>query len=34
MKEDIDISAGTIIEGKDTIECVGNRIYDEIARVA
>ena len=34
MKEDIDINAGTIIEGKDTIECVGNRIYDEIARVA
>ena len=34
MKENIDIDAGTIIEGKETIECVGNRIYYEIARIA
>jgi altronate dehydratase large subunit len=34
MKEDMDINAGTIIEGKETIECVGIKIYDEIIRVA
>ena len=34
MKEDMDINAGTIIEGKEAIECVGIKIYDEIIRVA
>ncbi len=34
MKDDIDINAGTIIEGKESIEQVGKRIFNEITRVA
>jgi len=34
MKENIDINAGTIIDGKETIEQVGKRILNEILRVA
>jgi len=34
MKENIDINAGTVIEGKETIEQVGKRIFNEILGVA
>ena len=34
MKENFDINAGTIIEGKETIEEVGQRIWNEILEVA
>jgi len=34
MRENIDVNAGTIIEGKETIEQVGRRIFNEIIRVA
>jgi altronate dehydratase large subunit len=34
LADDIDINAGTIIDGKDAIEDVGKRIYDEILAVA
>ncbi len=33
MEENIDLNAGTIIEGKETVQDVGNRILDEIAMV-
>jgi len=34
MRENIDINAGTIIDGKETIEQVGKKIFNEIIRVA
>lgn len=34
MKDNMDINAGTIIEGKETIEEVGIRIFDELLKVA
>ncbi len=34
MEDNIDINAGTIVEGQETIEEVGQRIYDLIRRVA
>lgn len=34
MKDNIDINAGTIIEGKETIEEASNRIYENVLRVA
>lgn len=34
MEDNIDINAGTIVEGKETIEQVGQRIFDLIRRVA
>ncbi len=34
MKDNMDINAGTIIDGKETIEEVGQRIFDEILEVA
>jgi altronate hydrolase len=34
MEDNIDINAGTIVEGKETIEEVGQRIFDLIRRVA
>jgi len=34
MKDNIDINAGTIIEGKETIEEVSKRIYEKVLRVA
>ena len=34
MKDNMDINAGTIIEGKESIEEVGHRIFDEILKVA
>ncbi len=34
MKEDMDINASTIIEGKESIEGVGKRICDEVVAVA
>lgn len=34
MEEDMDLDAGTIAEGVETHQEVGNRIYDEILRVA
>ncbi|MBQ0140201.1 MAG: UxaA family hydrolase [Kurthia sp.] len=34
MKENMDLNAGTIIEGSESIADVGNRIVDEIAKVA
>lgn len=34
MEEDMDINAGTIVDGEETHEDVGNRIYQEILRVA
>jgi altronate dehydratase large subunit len=33
MKDDLDMNAGTILEGTETIEQVGNRIYAKILRV-
>jgi altronate dehydratase len=34
MEDNIDINAGTIVEGKETIEQVGQRIFDLVRRVA
>ncbi len=34
MEDNIDINAGTIVEGQETIEQVGQRIYDLIRRAA
>lgn len=34
MKENIDINAGAIIEGKKTVEQIGKKIFDEVMRVA
>jgi len=34
MRENIDVNAGTIIDGKETIEQVGKRIFNEIIKVA
>jgi altronate dehydratase len=34
MNRDIDISAGDIIEGTETIEAVGERIFEHIRKVA
>ncbi|MBA7711939.1 (2R)-sulfolactate sulfo-lyase subunit beta [subsurface metagenome] len=34
MKDDMDINAGTIIEGRESIEAVGQRIFNEIIEVA
>ena len=34
MEEDMDVNAGTIIEGEETIEQVGRRIFDLVVRVA
>lgn len=34
MQENMDLNAGTIIEGKETVQEVGNRIFDEIAMVS
>jgi altronate dehydratase large subunit len=34
MQEDMDINAGTIVEGKEPVEQVGKRIFDEIREVA
>jgi altronate dehydratase large subunit len=34
MKADMDINAGTIVQGKETVGEVGGRIYDEIREVA
>ena len=34
MEEDMDINAGTILEGSETIEQVGKRIFDLVIRVA
>ena len=34
MRENIDINAGDIIEGKDTLRTVGERIFEEVIEVA
>ena len=34
MSENIDMNAGTIIEGKESIDSVGERIFDEITKVS
>jgi altronate dehydratase large subunit len=34
MKENIDINAGTIVDGKGTIQSVGERIFNEVLEVA
>jgi len=34
MKEDMDINASTIMEGRESIESVGKRIFDEVVAVA
>jgi altronate dehydratase len=34
MQEDMDINAGTIVEGKESVEQVGKRIFEEIRTVA
>jgi altronate hydrolase len=34
MRDDIDINAGTIIDGTETVEQVGQRIFDKIVSVA
>jgi altronate dehydratase large subunit len=34
MSENMDLNAGTIIDGTETIESVGNRIFAEVIQVA
>ncbi len=34
MSEDMDVNASTIMEGKESIESVGKRIFDEVVAVA
>ena len=34
MKDDMDINAGTVITGEESIEAVGRRIFDEVLEVA
>lgn len=34
MIDDMDINAGTILDGKETLDQVGNRIYQEVLKVA
>jgi len=34
MEEDMDINAGTILEGTETVADVGERIFEEILAVA
>jgi altronate hydrolase len=34
MRDDMDINAGTIIDGTETLEQVGHRIFEEIIEVA
>lgn len=34
MEEDMDINAGSIVDGDETIEQVGQRIFDLVVRVA
>lgn len=34
MEEDMDVNAGTIVDGEETIEQVGKRIFDLVTRVA
>jgi len=34
MKENIDINAGVIVDGKDTLHSVGEQIFDEVLEVA
>lgn len=34
MEDNIDINAGTVIDGKETVEEVGHRIFDLIRRAA
>jgi len=34
MKDNIDVNAGTIITGKETIEEVGKRVYEKVLKVA
>ena len=34
MEEDMDINAGTILDGTETVEQVGRLIYDKILAVA
>ena len=34
MEEDMDINAGTILDGKETVEQVGRRIFEKILAVA
>jgi altronate dehydratase large subunit len=34
MRENMDLNAGTIIDGTETIESVGKRIFDEVIQVA
>jgi len=34
MEEDMDINAGSIIDGEETIEQVGKRIFDKVIEVA
>jgi altronate dehydratase large subunit len=34
MRENMDLNAGTIIDGTETIESVGKRIFEEVIQVA
>ena len=34
MQDDMDLNAGTILDGTETVELVGRRIFDEIIAVA
>jgi altronate dehydratase len=34
MRNDIDLSAGGVIDGTETIDEVGQRVFDQIVRVA
>jgi altronate hydrolase len=34
MEEDMDINAGTILDGLETVEEVGGRLFEKLIRVA
>jgi altronate hydrolase len=34
MRDDMDLNAGTILDGTETVEQVGQRIFEEIVAVA
>ena len=34
MEDDMDLNAGTIIDGRETVQEVGKRLFDQILRVA
>jgi altronate dehydratase large subunit len=34
MRDNMDLNAGTIVTGEETVARVGNRIFDELLKVA